>query len=92
MESHGGEVPETFEALEKLAGVGHKTASVVLAVAFKMPTFPVDTHIYRCPLSLLTPPIQKLDAPVILFNNGIWVAQRWVVQKNTFKSLQGGAC
>ena len=48
VEHHNGEVPETFEELEQLAGVGHKTASVVMAVAFKTPTFPVDTHIYRC--------------------------------------------
>ncbi|MEZ4237308.1 MAG: endonuclease III [Myxococcota bacterium] len=44
---HGGEVPRTFEALEALPGVGHKTASVVLAQAFGIPTFPVDTHIHR---------------------------------------------
>ncbi|KAK9818316.1 hypothetical protein WJX72_010483 [[Myrmecia] bisecta] len=47
VEVHGGEVPGTFEELEQLAGVGHKTASVVLAVAFKVATFPVDTHIHR---------------------------------------------
>ena len=44
---HGGEVPADLEALEKLPGVGHKTASVVMAQAFGMPTFPVDTHIHR---------------------------------------------
>ena len=44
---HGGEVPASFEALEALPGVGHKTASVVLAQAFGVPTFPVDTHIHR---------------------------------------------
>jgi len=42
-----GEVPRTFDALESLPGVGHKTASVVLAQAFGIPTFPVDTHIHR---------------------------------------------
>lgn len=47
VERHNGQVPDTFEELEQLAGVGHKTASVVMAVAFKKPTFPVDTHIYR---------------------------------------------
>ena len=47
VEKHGGEIPDTFEQLEQLAGVGHKTASVVMAVAFKKATFPVDTHIYR---------------------------------------------
>lgn len=43
----GGEVPSNFEALETLAGVGHKTASVVMAQAFGVPAFPVDTHIHR---------------------------------------------
>lgn len=42
-----GEVPRTFEELERLPGVGHKTASVVMAQAFGMPAFPVDTHIHR---------------------------------------------
>ena len=44
---HGAEVPASFEALEKLPGVGHKTASVVMAQAFDVPAFPVDTHIHR---------------------------------------------
>jgi endonuclease-3 len=44
---HGGEVPADFAALEALAGVGHKTASVVMAQAFGVPAFPVDTHIHR---------------------------------------------
>jgi endonuclease-3 len=44
---HGGGVPNTFEALEALPGVGHKTASVVLAQGFGIPAFPVDTHIHR---------------------------------------------
>ena len=44
---HGGKVPEGFEALEALPGVGHKTASVVMAQAFGRPAFPVDTHIHR---------------------------------------------
>lgn len=44
---HGGEVPQNFEALEALPGVGHKTASVVMAQAFGVPAFPVDTHIHR---------------------------------------------
>ena len=48
MDRHGGEVPSSFEELEALPGVGHKTASVVLAIAFRLPTFPVDTHIHRC--------------------------------------------
>lgn len=45
---HKGRVPRTFEELEQLPGVGHKTASVVLAHAFDIPAFPVDTHIHRC--------------------------------------------
>jgi endonuclease-3 len=48
IEEHGGKVPRTFEELEALPGVGHKTASVVMAQAFHYPAFPVDTHIYRC--------------------------------------------
>ena len=44
---HGGEVPRDLELLEQLPGVGHKTASVVMAQAFGVPTFPVDTHIHR---------------------------------------------
>jgi len=44
---HGGRVPQSFEALEALPGVGHKTASVVMAQAFGLPAFPVDTHIHR---------------------------------------------
>lgn len=44
---HDGAVPQSFEALEKLPGVGHKTASVVMAQAFGVPAMPVDTHIHR---------------------------------------------
>ncbi|MBW2272802.1 MAG: endonuclease III [Deltaproteobacteria bacterium] len=47
VEEHGGEVPRSFEALEALPGVGHKTASVVMTQAFGEPAFPVDTHIHR---------------------------------------------
>ena len=47
LEEHGGEVPADMEALERLPGVGHKTASVVMAQAFGVPAFPVDTHIHR---------------------------------------------
>ena len=47
IEQHGGEVPADFAALEALPGVGHKTASVVMAQAFGVPAFPVDTHIHR---------------------------------------------
>lgn len=48
VEDYGGKVPKDWEALEKLPGVGHKTASVVMAQAFKEPAFPIDTHIHRC--------------------------------------------
>ena len=44
---HKGKVPQTFEELEKLPGVGHKTASVVMSQGFSKPAFPVDTHIHR---------------------------------------------
>lgn len=47
IEEYNGEVPRSLEALEKLPGVGHKTASVVVAQAFGIPAFPVDTHIHR---------------------------------------------
>ncbi len=47
VEKYDGEVPRTFEQLEELPGVGHKTASVVMIHAFKIPAFPVDTHIHR---------------------------------------------
>lgn len=45
--SYGGEVPSSLELLEQLPGVGHKTAQVVMAQAFGVPSFPVDTHIHR---------------------------------------------
>ena len=47
LELHGGEVPQSFEALEAMPAVGHKTASVVMSQAFGFPAFPVDTHIHR---------------------------------------------
>ena len=47
VEKHDGKVPQDFESLEQLPGVGHKTASVVMAQAFGVPAFPVDTHIHR---------------------------------------------
>ena len=48
LDEHDGEVPESLEELERLPGVGHKTASVVMSQAFGHPMFPVDTHIHRC--------------------------------------------
>ena len=47
IEKHKGIVPDSFEKLETLPGVGHKTASVVMSQVFKIPSFPVDTHIHR---------------------------------------------
>lgn len=47
LEEYNGKVPQTFEELENLPGVGHKTASVVMSQAFDVPAFPVDTHIHR---------------------------------------------
>ncbi len=48
LEKHHGKVPHSFAHLESLPGVGHKTASVLMAQAFGVPSFPVDTHIHRC--------------------------------------------
>lgn len=48
LETYDGRVPASFEALESLPGVGHKTASVLMCQAFGIPAFPVDTHIHRC--------------------------------------------
>ena len=47
LEKHGGKVPKSFKELEKLPGVGHKTASVVMSQGFRVPAFAVDTHIHR---------------------------------------------
>jgi len=47
LDQHEGQVPDNFEALEALPGVGHKTASVVMSQAFGHPAFPLDTHIHR---------------------------------------------
>ncbi len=47
IEQHNGQVPQSFEALEAMPAVGHKTASVVMSQAFGVPAFPVDTHIHR---------------------------------------------
>lgn len=47
LEKHNGQIPDNFKDLEALPGVGHKTASVVMAQAFGVPAFPVDTHIHR---------------------------------------------
>ena len=47
IKKHGGKIPKTFKELERLPGVGHKTASVVMSQGFGLPAFPVDTHIHR---------------------------------------------
>ena len=47
IEKHSGKVPKTYQELEQLPGVGHKTASVVMSQGFGFPAFPVDTHIHR---------------------------------------------
>ena len=47
LEKHNGKIPRNFDDLEELAGVGHKTASVIMAQAFNVPAFPIDTHIHR---------------------------------------------
>ncbi|MDG1661664.1 MAG: endonuclease III [Winogradskyella sp.] len=47
IEKHNGEVPKSFDDLEELPAVGHKTASVVMSQSFRVPAFPVDTHIHR---------------------------------------------
>ena len=51
IDKHGGQVPMSFEALEELPAVGHKTASVVMSQAFNVPAFPVDTHIHQVDVS-----------------------------------------
>ncbi len=76
VEEYNGEVPASFEALESLPGVGHKTASVVMSQAFGFPAFPVDTHIhrlaYRWKLST-GKSVQKTEADLkAVFPESIW--------------------
>ena len=85
VEEHDGRVPETFDQLTSLPGVGRKTANVILAVAFNMPAMPVDTHVFRVsrrlgivPLSADTPEkvernLVKHIAPEILANAHHWI-------------------
>jgi endonuclease-3 len=61
LDHHKGKVPKTFQELEALPGVGHKTASVVMTQAFSKPAFPVDTHIHRCAHQLGSKPLGKND-------------------------------
>ena len=60
-EKYDGKVPESFEALEALPGVGHKTASVVMSQGFNHPAFPVDTHIHRFCLLYTSPSPRDLS-------------------------------
>jgi endonuclease-3 len=64
VEEYDGKVPDTFEALEALPGVGHKTASVVMTQIFGMPAFPVDTHIHRITRRLGLVPLKATPAAV----------------------------
>ena len=61
MEEHGGLVPQSFEALEAMPSVGHKTASVVMSQAFGFPAFPVDTHIHRLAYRWRLSPAKNVD-------------------------------
>lgn len=73
---YDGQVPASFEALESLSGVGHKTASVVMGHAFGEKTFPVDTHIHRLSLKWQLskgPSVEKVEADLKqLFSDTIW--------------------
>lgn len=76
IERHSGIVPSTFQELENLAGVGHKTASVVMSQAFGVPAFPVDTHIHRLmqqwKLTNGKNVIQTEKDAKTLFPEGVW--------------------
>ncbi len=76
MDLHGGSVPQSFEALEAMPSVGHKTASVVMSQAFGVPAFPVDTHIhrlaYRWKLSAARTVVETERDLKRLFSPGIW--------------------
>jgi len=76
IDEHNGEVPQSFEALEALPAVGHKTASVVMSQAFGIPAFPVDTHIhrlmYRWNLSTGKNVVQTEKDAKRLFPEAIW--------------------
>ncbi len=76
IEKYNGEVPQSFEALEALPAVGHKTASVVMSQAFGVPAFPVDTHIhrlmYRWGLSTGKNVVQTEKDAKVLFPKELW--------------------
>ena len=74
-ENFNGNVPDDFPSLESLAGVGHKTASVVMGYAFGHPTFPVDTHVHRLALKwhLSSGSVEKVEADLKrLFPESDW--------------------
>ena len=74
--NYNGQVPSTFEDLESLSGVGHKTASVVMGHAFGAKTFPVDTHIYRLSLKWQLskgPSVEKVETDLKrIFPDSLW--------------------
>jgi endonuclease-3 len=76
VERHRGQVPADLAALEELPGVGHKTAQVVMAQAFGVPSFPVDTHIHRCAarwgLSSGRNVVETERDLKVLFDRGTW--------------------
>ena len=75
-ERFGGAVPDTFEDLESLPGIGHKTASVVMMYAFGYPAFPVDTHIHRVAMQWglsKGPTVERVEKDLkTLFHQNLW--------------------
>ena len=71
VEEHAGEVPQDFAALERLPGVGHKTASVVMSQAFGVPAFPIDTHIHRLAHRWMLSKAKKCNADRARFEKDI---------------------
>jgi endonuclease-3 len=100
LERHGGEVPSSFAELEDLPGVGHKTASVVMAQAFGHAAFPVDTHIHRLAerwglSSGKSVEQTEADLKALLPEDTWWAAQLELATANSLvafaKSLTAGA-
>ena len=87
LEKHKGKVPKTFEELEKLPGVGHKTASVVMSQGFGYPAFAVDTHIHRLAQrwgltsgkEIITLNHEAFDRA--LYSDGALTASKWLMKK-----------
>ena len=87
LEKHNGKVPKTFEELEKLPGVGHKTASVVMSQGFGYPAFAVDTHIHRLAQrwgltsgkEIITLNHEAFDRA--LYSDGALTASKWLMKK-----------